>query len=87
MWQRAKPQLQVEVFTKAKKNNVNINFVIKDQYFSYFHGIQDAVNEFSCLLIGMGFCLPKFLNMLFEINVNIALWLTFSHQSFQKSRS
>ena len=37
---------------KAKKNNVNINFVIKDQYFSYFHGIQDAVNEFSCLLIG-----------------------------------
>ena len=52
MWQRAKPQLQVEVFTKAKKNNVNINFVIKDQYFSYFHGIQDAVNELSCLLIG-----------------------------------
>ena len=33
---------------------------------------------------GTGFCLPKFLNIPFEINVSIALWLTFSHQSFRK---
>ena len=32
-----------------------------------------------------GFCLPKFLNVPFESNVNSAPWLTFSRQSFQES--
>ena len=34
---------------------------------------------------GTGFCLPKFINIPFEINVSSALWLTISHQSFQES--
>ena len=36
---------------------------------------------------GKGFCLPKFLNTPFEINVNIALWLTSVIRAFKSQLS